>query len=266
MRDKRVKAWFSCGVTSAIACALSIKEFGKDNVDLVYQHINTAHPDNERFINDFENWQGVKIEVIKSDKYKDQFDVIDKTGYVNGPGGARCTLELKKNVRYKYEENNPFSAQIFGFEFAKKEINRAIRFYQQYPYAKSRFPLIEQMITKENATSMLMRAGIDIPIMYKMGYTNNNCIGCVKGGMGYWNKIRKDFPDIFEQMALAERKAGFSCITDVFLDELKPTRGRPLKPIVPDCGSFCEIEFAYIMDDRVDLILKGQISMTELYV
>ena len=32
--------------------------------------------------------------------------------------------------------------------------------------------------------------------MYDLGYPNNNCIGCIKGGMGYWNRIRKDFPDI----------------------------------------------------------------------
>ena len=37
--------------------------------------------------------------------------------------------------------------------------------------------------------------------MYKLGYKNNNCIGCVKGQAGYWNKIRKDFPDVFDQMS-----------------------------------------------------------------
>lgn len=31
--------------------------------------------------------------------------------------------------------------------------------------------------------------------MYDLGYANNNCIGCVKGGIGYWNKIRIDFPE-----------------------------------------------------------------------
>ncbi len=39
--------------------------------------------------------------------------------------------------------------------------------------------------------------------MYDLGYPNNNCIGCVKGGMGYWNKIRKDFPEVFQKRAVA---------------------------------------------------------------
>ena len=36
----------------------------------------------------------------------------------------------------------------------------------------------------------------------------NNCIGCVKGGMGYWNKIRRDFPERFEEMAALEKEIG----------------------------------------------------------
>lgn len=262
---KKIIAWFSCGVTSAIACKLAIDEFGKSNVDIVYQHIDTAHEDNIRFINDFQDWQGVKIKTIRSDKYKDQFDVIEKTGFVNGAGGARCTLELKKKVRYEYQDANPFDAQVFGFEFKKKEINRAIRFSEQYPDVHPRYPLIESGITKNNAAAILLQAGIALPEMYILGYENNNCKGCVKGGMGYWNKIRVDFPEIFEAMKIAERKAGFSCIKEVFLDELKPSRGRKLKPIVPDCGSFCEIEFADVIHPKTDLVFNRQLSITEFY-
>lgn len=61
---------------------------------------------------------------------------------------------------------------------------------------------------------MLWKAGIEIPAMYKMGYNNNNCIGCVKGGMGYWNKIRKDFPEVFNRMAVIEREVGATCLKD----------------------------------------------------
>ena len=59
---------------------------------------------------------------------------------------------------------------------------------------------------------MLWKAGIKQPVMYSMGYNNNNCIGCVKGGMGYWNKIRKDFPEVFAQMAQIERDVGATCL------------------------------------------------------
>ncbi len=95
MIDKKIIGWFSCGITSAVACKMVVDKYGKDNVILVYFVIDSAHEDNERFIQQCEEWIGVKVERWRSPKYLDQFDVIKKTRYVNGPGGARCTKELK---------------------------------------------------------------------------------------------------------------------------------------------------------------------------
>ena len=103
--------WFSCGVTSAVACKIALEKYGKKNCLLAYIKIDSAHPDNKRFINDCEKWYGAPIEIFRSGKYKDQYDVIEKTKYVNGVGGARCTLELKKKVRYAIEEKYEFEKQ-----------------------------------------------------------------------------------------------------------------------------------------------------------
>lgn len=243
-----VLSWSSCGITSAVAGKIAIDE--NTNTEFYYMEIDTAHPDNERFITDLEKWYGKSINRIRSRKYKDQFDVIEKTGYVNGPDGARCTLELKKEVRYELEsrlkpdlfdpDRPQYSNQIHGFEWKLDEITRALDYAMDFPYTNPKFPLIEKKLTKENCAQILIDAGIEIPTMYKLGYNNNNCIGCVKGGMGYWNKIRIDFPETFNRMAIAERKAGHSCIKSVFLDELHPDRGRTPKPIVPNCSVVCE--------------------------
>lgn len=262
--QKKYIGWFSCGITSAIACKIAIEKYGKNNVELFYFEIDSAHKDNKRFIKDCEEWYGKKINIRRSDKFKDQFDVIDKTRYINGPSGARCTLELKKNVRYKIEKEIEYEGQIFGFEFSKKEINRAIRFSEQHPSAKPVFPLIDRKITKEQCAEIMLKNGIELPTMYKLGFLNNNCIGCVKGGKGYWNLIKKHFPDTFNKMAKSERKIGRSCIKEKFLDDLKENEGRNQKPILPDCGTFCEIEFADLIDKNVDEILNGKKTMRQL--
>ena len=114
---------------------------------MVYFKIDSAHPDNSRFIVECEKWYGVPIEIYQSEKYKDQFDVIEKTRCVNGPAGARCTFELKKSVRHRVEAEGDFLGQVFGFERSKKEINRAVRFKQQHPHTKPVFPLIEGEFT-----------------------------------------------------------------------------------------------------------------------
>ena len=103
------------------------------------------------------------------------------------------------------------------------------------------FPLVDNAITKTAAHETLKASGIKRPAMYDLGYSNNNCIGCVKGGMGYWNHIRVDFPDVFAARAEMERKIGGACIKGIYLDELDPERGRHTPPIVDDCGIMCEL-------------------------
>lgn len=247
-----------------------------ENVQLYYIDIDTAHKDNSRFKKDCERWYGCEIKTLKSADYKDQFDVIEKTGAINTPVGAPCTKILKKQVRFDFEKLYELSLfnevvilnQIWGYEFEKEQINRAIRHGQQYPLTKPLFPLIEKGLNKNNCAGLLLSAGIELPEMYRLGYNNNNCIGCVKGGMGYWNKIRKDFPQTFNRMAKLERKIGYTCLHNekegnIYLDSLDPARGRMSAEIMPNCGLVCEVEFADIPDNNLEEVIKGSMSIYE---
>lgn len=226
-------SWFSCGAASAVACKLDLIKY--PNTRLVYQKIWSAHPDNDRFIKDCEKWYGRKIEVIHSPFYKTQFDVIKATRYINGPAGARCTTELKRKVRKYFEQENPgITSQMFGMTY--DEVKRADRLLANNPAFE--FPLIQAKITKEECYQILNAADIELPVMYKLGFNNNNCIGCVKGGKGYWNMIRKHFPDTFKKMSLLEREIGRSCIKGCFLDTLEEDAGRHKLPNI-DCGLLC---------------------------
>lgn len=259
-------AWFSCGATSAVACKLALQMFS--DVRVCYIETGSGHPDNERFIRDCEQWYGQKIEILRSDFYGNVDDVLLRTRFINSSHGAACTMHLKKEVRYKFEDEvKEWDAQIWGFDFCRREVNRAIRFRQQNPGTKPRFPLIEKRISKKDALGILKKAGIEIPAMYKLGYSNNNCIGCVKGGIGYWNKIRLDFPDRFRRMAEIERIVGATCLKDkdgrIWLDELDPTRGDNLKAIDPECSIICEIEFQYLLDRQTEKVMSGELSINE---
>lgn len=262
-------SWWSAGITSAVACKIALELY--DNVELFYIHIDTAHDDNTRFKKECEKWYGQKINTLKSSKYNDQFEVIEATGAVNTPYGAPCTRELKKEVRFQFERKNEVNLfnsksienQIWGFEYTAKEINRAIRHAKQYPETNSLFPLIEKGLDKNQCAAILMNANIELPAMYQLGYSNNNCVGCVKGGKGYWNKIRSDFPEVFAKMARAEREAGYSCINGTFLDELDTSAGRMAKEIMPSCGVICEVNFADIPCKNLKDILNKEITIYE---
>ncbi|HSD07920.1 hypothetical protein [Flavobacterium sp.] len=267
LKNGFVLGWWSAGITSAVACKIALELY--PNVELYYIHIDTANPDNERFKSDCERWYGKEIKPLKSKVFKHQFEVIEKTGAVNTPQGAPCTEKLKKQVRFDFEKANELTLfndriilnQVWGFEYVKKEINRAIRHGQQYPNTKPLFPLIEKGLDKNECAGLLINAGIELPEMYKLGYSNNNCIGCVKGGKGYWNRIRNDFPFHFSRMAILERKVGHSCINGTFLDELNPKAGRMSKEIMPSCGIICDIDFADIPDKNLQEVIAGKMSI-----
>ena len=231
-------SFFSAGVSSAVATKLEI-----NNIDrIIYTHIDDQHPDTMRFIKDCEEWFGKPIEIIQS-KYKTVESAClgaGGRGYINGPNGAACTKRLKRDVRIAWQKRNRRIPLTFVWGIDESEKQRCIRIEESMPTQAHVFPLVRSGMNKDDAHKVLSASGIKRPAMYDLGYQNNNCVGCVKGGMGYWNKIRVDFPDVFRSRAQMERKICATCIKGVYLDELDPARGRNLKPIVSDCGIFCE--------------------------
>ena len=121
------------------------------------------------------------------------------------------------------------------------EEDRAQRIVDAMPEQSHRFPLIERRKTKAMAHEILKASGIRRPVMYDLGFHNNNCVGCVKGGAAYWNKIRHYFPGVFAARAALERRVGASCLNGKYLDELSPLAGRTMEPICDDCGIMCEL-------------------------
>lgn len=157
---------------------------------------------------------------------------------------APCTNWLKKRVRKEWEYYNRDYELTYVWGFDLKEKNRADRTVEYNPQAKHEFPLIEKELSKEEVHGLFERTfDFARPWMYEHGYPNNNCVGCIKGGMGYWNRIRKDFPEVFESRAKLERMVGHSMLKDrkgaVYLDELSPDRGDMNTEVFPDCGIMC---------------------------
>lgn len=232
MQNKKV-CWISAGVSSFIAGYLA-----KDVDEFIYIDIENQHNDSMRFIKDCENALNKPIQILKS-TYGSVENVIKQFRFINGVYGAKCTEILKKRVRKEWEfKHREYDiTYVWGFDFQEK--NRAERLLETMPNFNHEFPLIDKMLSKSDAHGILDNLGIKRPKMYDMGYSNNNCIGCVKGGMGYWNKIRVDFPEVFDRMAKLEREVGHSCINGIYLDELDPNRGKMENEIMPDCSIMC---------------------------
>lgn len=227
-------AWFSAGVSSFVASYIAKPD------RILYIDVANQHPDSFRFLADCQKHLDVPIEILRDLKWGGCVDnVITSERYINGPSGAPCTKHLKKRVRQEWERENLEDGTVYVFGYDVDEVARAERLVENTIEAECEFPLIDNHISKKEAHGICERLGIRRPAMYDLGYPNNNCIGCVKGGKGYWNHIRKDFPYVFRRRAKQEREIGHSCIKGVFLDELQPDDGRMNIEVFPECSFMC---------------------------
>lgn len=203
-KENPVIAWWSGGADSAITCWLCLNWFGKENIRVVFIDTKNEDPDTYRFKADCEKWWGIPIETICSSKWENIEEVWEHYLSLNVATGAICSTELKRLVRQDFQMKNSFSYQAFGYDV--DEIDRATAMKLNYPDSKPIFPIIYELLSKGQSIKMLQKNGIEPPESYKLGYTNNNCFetGCVKGGIGYWQKIARDTPAKFDKMTSKE--------------------------------------------------------------
>lgn len=237
----RVLVWFSDGAASAVAAKLAIQKHGAVEV-LKCDTTSTEHPDNLRFRADVERWIGQPVTLLRSDRYRDIDDVFERTRYMAGNAGARCTTELKKLVRRAYEREG--DTHVFGY--TADEPSRVRDFEVNNPELVCHWILVEQGIRKDDCYQILSDAGIALPAMYAVGFEHNNCLGCVKASSpAYWNRTRRLFPDVFARRARQSREIGARLVrvagVRIFLDELAPDAGAGESDGDIECGPFCVV-------------------------
>jgi len=246
----RIVCQFSCGAASAVATKLALGQYGERAV-VVNAFIAEEHEDNRRFAADCERWFGRTIDTLRDVKYDaSAIKVFETVGYIKGPRGASCTSRIKRGLLRTFER--PGDVLVLGYTAEEQWL--LDDWLENWPDRPAITPLIDRGLTKEDCKAMVIRADIELPMMYRLGYDNANCIGCVKGGLGYWRAIREDFPERFERVAQAEAKVAALHGENAYilrhrsgplkgerfplrqLPAGKPDRGEQL----PSCGLFCE--------------------------
>jgi hypothetical protein len=149
----------------------------------------------KRFLADCERWFGQKITKLKSTQYQDAMEVCEKQRFLSSENGAPCTSAMKKTPA-----NGIWGlgdVEIFGYTADEK--HRLEQWKIDNTERRIECPLIDQGVSKSECFDILMAAGIELPAMYRLGFRNNNCIGCVKArdAIDYWKRVRKHFPAQF---------------------------------------------------------------------
>lgn len=235
----RILVHFSCGAASAVAAKIAVTAY-PDRAEVIYCDLSAdEHPDNARFLGDVERWIDRKVIVLRHPKYRTVEEAWRGERYIVGVFGAACTRVLKREVGDRYAR--PDDVHVFGY--TADERGRIADIEAFSPKLRFLWVLAGAGITKQECYSILTANGIALPAMYRLGYGHNNCIGCCKAGKGYWNKVRKDFPEVFASRAAVQRELGVGFRSGgglFFLDELRPDEGRMGDEPPIECGLMCQ--------------------------
>lgn len=257
----RIVCQFSCGAASAVATKMALERFG-ERVHIINAFVADEDADNRRFLADCERWFGRAVTVLRDTKYGASVaEVWRRKRFIVNRSGAPCSKALKRQVLSAYHV--PGDTVVLGYTSDPRDADRLDRFIDAHPGERVWAPLIEAGITKRACLETVARAGIELPLMYRLGYHNANCPKCPKGGEGYWNKIRVDFPENFEEMASIQdilgpgsyffrnRKTG----QRISLRMLDPKAGRFKDEPPVECGAVCEMpdDTARFSDTEVEL-------------
>lgn len=239
MSSGRIVCQFSCGAASAVATKMILSRFARSRVVIFNAFIEEEHADNRRFLADCERWFDHPIQVLIDVKYgASVHEVWRRKRFMNSAMGAPCAALLKRELL----DAVLLPGDTYAFGFTVEEADRT----ERHPGAL--FPLIDANLTHDDCLAMVERAGLLLPEMYRLGFNNANCIGCCKGGEGYWNKVRQDFPERFAQVVQIQESIGPGAYlfrnrqTGVRfgLKDLRPGAGRHDEPL-PSCSFFCDI-------------------------
>ena len=245
----RIVCQFSCGAASAVATKLALAQYGATHdVQIINAFLKEEHEDNRRFAADCERWFGRGVVTLRDEKFgASVIQVFRRKQYMKGPMGAPCSRELKRKVLEAWAQ--PGDIMVFGYTV--EESDRLDDFRDRNPDRPVLAPLIDAGLGKSDCKAMVQRAGIALPIMYLMGYDNANCIGCVKGGEGYWRAIREDFPEYFEAICLLQDEIGEGSWFLRYRSGPKKNQRFPLRDLptgparrneaLPSCSFFCDM-------------------------
>jgi 3'-phosphoadenosine 5'-phosphosulfate sulfotransferase (PAPS reductase)/FAD synthetase len=190
---------FSGGLGSYATAKRVIEQHGKENVMLVFTDTKIEDKDLYRFIDDVVN--SLEVEYLYLAEGRDVWEVFFDEKYMGNSRYGNCTKRLKQEVFRKWLEANyaPNECIVYlGIDWTESHrYERAVPHW--IPYTVKAPLCDEPYITKEDIFEDLKKSNIEIPRLYKLGFSHNNCGGfCVKAGHGHFKNLLEKIPNLYK--------------------------------------------------------------------
>lgn len=225
MNKRAVVVGYSGGVTSAWAAMWALREFPREEVVWLWHDTKAEDADTYRFLREFA--AVANFPITEQSDGRSVEEVEDDEGALANNRMAFCSRILKAEQReifFKSLRQQGFTEiiNVLGFSAIEwKRVQRATMHGERDGYTV-RFPLIENCISKQMAADFCIAMGIRPPRMYQWS-EHANCLGCRRGGKGYWLAVKENAPEAFERACKREAEYGYTFLKDTTLVQLAAT-------------------------------------------
>jgi hypothetical protein len=199
--------FYSGGIGSWMTAKRVIEKHGKEDVILLFTDTLIEDEDLYRFLDDTEKDFGIKITRIADGRTP--WQVFKDTRFLGNSKLAKCSHVLKQDTARKWLEANyqPSECTLYlGIDFT--ELHRTKSPVRNWAPYQVEFPMTEQpYLFKQDMLNELKKIGIEIPRLYRLGFSHNNCSGmCVRGGQGHFIQLLENFPGRFKWLEEYEKE------------------------------------------------------------
>lgn len=196
----------SGGIGSFMTTKRVIAKHGKENVIRLFTDTLIEDEDLYRFQKDATEYFGIPITYIADGRTP--WQVFKDVRWLGNSRLAQCSHLLKQKPAEKWikENFNPDECILYlGIDWSEEHRTKAPT-KNWAPY-KVEFPMCEPpYLYKQDMLDELKKTGIEVPKLYKLNYSHNNCGGrCVRGGQGHWVHLLETMPERFHEVEAFEK-------------------------------------------------------------
>ena len=191
---------FSGGVCSFFAAKRVVEKFGPENVVLLFADTMMEDEDLYRFL--AEGAKFLKAQLIIIQEGRNPWEVFKDERYIGNSRVDPCSKILKREFLDKWciANGSPTCVRYFGLDWTETErFERLQARFESMGVARDRIqaPMIwKPLVDKPDMLMDLVKLGIQIPRLYKIGYNHNNCGGfCIKSGQAQFRLLLATNPE-----------------------------------------------------------------------
>lgn len=243
---RRIVVGYSGGVTSAWCLDWALRNYPRDEVVALFHDTQREDADTYRYLREMA--ATLCIDITERSDGRSVEEVEDDEHALANNRMAFCSRILKVNQRDLYFTELRAAgvsdiALVLGFgQKEEQRVQRATMNAAKGGYTVL-FPIVSDGVTKQQCADWSRSIGVRLPAMY-LWSDHANCVGCRRGGKGYWLAVKENHPAVFYAAADREQAFGHTFLKDTSLDRLavvgmkRPAKRREAIDIGPcECGS-----------------------------